>query len=32
MPNVQRQVERVVGNCLDCLKNKPKRYKPYRLL
>jgi hypothetical protein len=32
MPNVQKQVERAIGNYLEYLKNKPKRYKPYRLL
>jgi hypothetical protein len=32
MPNVQKQVEQAIGNYLDYLKNKLKRYKPYRLL
>ena len=32
MPNVRKLVKTAIGDCLACLKNKPKRHKPYGLL
>jgi len=32
MPNVRRTVQKAIGDCLACSKNKPKRHKPYGLL
>ncbi|USP73296.1 Reverse Transcriptase [Curvularia clavata] len=32
MPRLRAQVQEVVGNCVACHQNKPKRHKPYGLL
>ena len=32
IPRLRAKVQDVLGNCLACHQNKPKRYKPYSLL
>ena len=32
MPRLRAQVQEIVGNCVACHQNKPKRHKPYGLL